>query len=449
MEVRSRNRIPVQTTAATSQSAEVNTDRRSMLHHYNTERPRAPHTTGLPPNYLSSPASTILFENIKNYRNRESYKEETTTQEDRLTNVIEREGDKANREVATIEDLFKYNPRTDGDRSKNRIEADLIERVIQNTQRALIESSRNGGAMKVDVTERNPGLFMDITSEKAVDDKMDLLELLTDRRNGAKLSKLLEQRNMTLDELVEHRRRGSSQLHLLEILNNRLNGDRTGKAKGATGLDVVTAFDNFPQFSFANLRSVRPDEVKTDSQGASYFASVFNVRPTEDRPRFRHRNNPLDQLGRGSLHGMSVPQSRVAGASQEETNFVEEPMNLRPVEAEPTQIPVGVRSAIIASTSIVVVCVMIFVLIFIVFRYRQRSKRKLQYVESFRGARSRFPIITDRDCTSKRSTSPMVYQTTLGTNSSRMSMSSKLHSLDSHQSLDHLPDYLFESMKGY
>lgn len=441
MEVRSRNRHPVPT-AATSQSAEVNTERR----HFHTERPSDPHTTGLPPNYLSSPASTIIFENLKNYKNRESFKDDTPpTTEDRLNNAIEREGDNSNREVATIEDLFKYNPRTDGDRSKNRIEADLIERVIQNTQRALIESSRNG-AMK-DVTERNPSLFKDISSEKTVDDKTDLLELLTDRRNGAKLSKLLEQRNMTLDELVEHRRRGSSQLHLLEILNNRLLGDRQGKAKGGPGLDVVTAFDNFPQFSFANLRSVRPDEVKTDSQGASYFASVFNVRPTEDRPRFRHRTT-FDQLGRGSHAAISAPQSRVAAGTQpEEQNFAEEPMNVRPVDIDPTQIPGGVRSAIIASASIVVVCVMIFVLIFVVFRYRQRRKRKLQYVESFRGARARFPII-DRDCTSKRSTSPMVYQTTLasGTNSSRLS--SKLHSLESHHSLD-LPDYLFESMKGY
>lgn len=391
----------------------------------------------------------MMFENLKNYRNRVTFKEVTETPEDRRNNAIERESDKANRDIASIEDLFKYNPRTDGDRSRNRIEAELIERVIQNTQRALIESSRNG-ALKVDVTERNPGLFMDITSERAVDDKTDLLELLTDRRNGAKLSKLLEQRNMTLDELVEHRRRGSSQLHLLEILNNRLTGDRQAKAKGAAGLDVVTAFDNFPQFSFANLRSVRPDEVKTDSQGASYFASVFNVRPTEERPRFRHRGT-FDQLGRGSSHGMSAPQSRVAG-TREETNFVDpadyEPMNMRPGDViEPTQLPVGVRSAIIASTSIVVVCVMIFVLIFIVFRYRQRRKRKLQYVESFRGATSRaarFPII-DRDCTSKRSTSPMVYQTTLTSGSSRLS--SKLHSLDSHPSLD-LPDYLFDSMKG-
>lgn len=425
-----------------TQSAEMSSVRRPV-HRLHTERPNVPHTTGLPPNYLSSPASTIQFENLKNYRNRESFKEETTTPEDRL-NSIERGSDLGNREVAAIEDLFKYNPRTDGDRSKNRIEADLIERVIQNTQRALIESSRNG-AHRPDVTERNPGLFMDITSEKTVDDKMDLLELLTDRRNGAKLSKLLEQRNMTLDELVEHRRRGSSQLHLLEILNNRLTGDRKAKV-GVNGLDVVTAFDNFPQFSFANLRSVRPDEVKTDSQGSSYFASIVNVRPTEDRPRFRHRT-ALDQLGRGSP-GMSAPQSRVAGTQQDEQqNFAEEPLNMRPVDVDPTQIPVGVRSAIIASTSIVVVCVMIFVLIFIVFRYRQRRMRKLQYVESFRGARARFPII-DRDCTSKRSTSPMVYQTTLasGTNSSRLS--SKLHSLDSHHSLD-LPDYLFESMKSY
>lgn len=406
-------------------------------------------TTILPSNYLSSPASTMVFENLKNYRNRENFKEEksTSAEDSRLNNAIETEGEKANRDVITIEDLFKYHPRTDGDRSRNNIKAELIERVIENTQRVLLESQRNG-ALKVDVTERNPGLFKDITSEKSVDDKTDLLELLTDRRSGAKLSKLLEQRNMTLDELVEHRRRGSSQLHLLEILNNRLAIERQRKGKDTAGMDVVTAFDNFPQFSFANLRSVRPDEVKTDSEGASYFASIFNVRPTEDRPR-GHNRNTFDQLGRGS-HGMSAPQSRVAG-SRDERNFADpadyEPMNMRPVDVEPTQIPVGVRSAIIASTSIVVVCVMIFILIFVVFRYRQRRMRKLQYVESFRGARNRFPNF-QRDCSSKRSTSPMVYQTTLtsGTNSSRMS--SKLHSLESHLSHD-LPDYLFESMKSY
>lgn len=412
-------------------------------------------TTALPPNYLSSPASTNFFENLKNYQSREVFNDNRNSEE-RLNNAIEKEGESKGKEVVKLEDLFRFSMRPNSEtRKTNRIEADLIEKVIQNTQRALIESAQTRGSVKVDVTERNPGLFMDITSERAVDDRTDILELLGDRRGGAKLAKILEQRNMTLEELIDHRKRGSSRLHLLEILNNRFFADRQGKSKNPDhNLDIVTAFDNFPQFSFANLRSVRPDEVKTDSQGSSYFASVINVRPTEEKPRFRNKHN-FDRLVNSDRNRMSgSPLSRLSAAAQEPSNFIEmtdfEPMSMKPLEVDDgTQIPMGVRSAILASTSIVIVSVFIFIIIFIACRWRQKRTRKLQYVESFRGRRGRLPILDREASCSKRSSSPIVYQTSISNASSGPpARLSKLHSVDPHSSLE-LPDYLFESMKSY
>lgn len=123
-----------------------------------------------------------------------------------------------------------------------------------------------------------------------VDDRTDLLELLEDRRSGSRLFKVLAQRNMTLDELIQHRQRGSSQLHLAEMIQNKTV---TPNVKSFSikpqvldeKLDIVTAFDNFPQFDLANLKSIKPDEIKMDSQGSSYFTSIIDIKPTDDMGR--------------------------------------------------------------------------------------------------------------------------------------------------------------------
>lgn len=389
----------------------------------------------------------MQFENLKNYQNRENYNVNLNSEE-RLNDVNVKDEE----DLSKIEDLF---PVRSVDKNKNTIEANLIEAVIQNTQRALIESpqtrhSVNNG--KMDVTESNPGLFMDITTGRVIDDKTELMELLKDRRNGAKLTKILEQRNMTLDELIEHRKRGSSQLHLMEILNSKFAGDlRQGKSRKADErLDIVPVFETFPQFSFANLRSVRPDEVKTDSQGSSYFASIISVKPTDDRPKQKPKSN-FDHLILNEMNSMSAPQSRV---SPSEVNGILEVNESGPIQVNPTvvdasQIPVGVRSAILASTSIVLVSVFIFVLIFIACRWRQKRMRKLHYMESFGGKRGRLPIL-DRESSSKRSISPIVYQTSANNPGPSSGRISKMHSSisDPCSSLE-LPDYLFESIKSY
>ncbi|KAI9582242.1 hypothetical protein GQX74_015365 [Glossina fuscipes] len=115
-----------------------------------------------------------------------------------------------------------------------------------------------------------------------VDDRTDLLELIEDRRSGNRLFKVLEQRNMTLEELIEHRKRGSSQLHLATIVENPAGLFPDKRVVLQDNMDIVTAFENFPHFNLLNLKSVKPDDIKTDSQGSSYFTSIIDIEPTDE-----------------------------------------------------------------------------------------------------------------------------------------------------------------------
>lgn len=118
-----------------------------------------------------------------------------------------------------------------------------------------------------------------------VDDRTDLLELIEDRRSGNRLFKVLEQRNMTLEELIEHRKRGSSQLHLSTIVSGGDEHSRLypgQKVLLQDNMDIVTAFENFPHFNLMDLKSVKPDEIKTDSQGSSYFTSIIDIEPNDE-----------------------------------------------------------------------------------------------------------------------------------------------------------------------
>ncbi|KAH8250547.1 hypothetical protein KR038_001652, partial [Drosophila bunnanda] len=130
-----------------------------------------------------------------------------------------------------------------------------------------------------------------------VDDRTDLLELIEDRRSGNRLFKVLEQRNMTLEELIEHRKRGSSQLHLSTIVSGGDEHSRLypgQKVLLQDNMDIVTAFENFPHFNLMDLKSVKPDEIKTDSQGSSYFTSIIDIEPNDEvvKPSNGNRGPP-------------------------------------------------------------------------------------------------------------------------------------------------------------
>ncbi|XP_023158537.1 uncharacterized protein LOC105664518 isoform X2 [Ceratitis capitata] len=139
-----------------------------------------------------------------------------------------------------------------------------------------------------------------------VDDRTDLLELIEDRRSGNRLFKVLEQRNMTLEELIEHRKRGSSQLHLATVVQNRSRFFPGQKVVLHDNMDIVTAFENFPHFNLMDLKSVKPDDIKTDSQGASYFTSIIDIEPTDEIYK--------DETGGGGGKGSAIQPQRTEKA---------------------------------------------------------------------------------------------------------------------------------------
>lgn len=111
-------------------------------------------------------------------------------------------------------------------------------------------------------------------------DRGELIELLEDQESGNRLLRVLNERNMSLEEFLEQRKRGSSDLHLAMLAENKTT-ENLPVGIFNDKLDIVTAFENFPHFNLVDLKSIRPDDIKTDSQGSSYFTSIIDIEPTE------------------------------------------------------------------------------------------------------------------------------------------------------------------------
>lgn len=427
-------------------------------------------------------------------------------------NLVDLEDESKSNEVTSLEDLFVSNNMESGGNS-GESKSEFLHESSTSRYDSLFKSEKPnslkmfGGNLvsifkktleTLDVTERNPALFTDVTA-RYIDDRTELMDLLSDRRNGARLVKVLRQRNMTVDELIEHRKRGSSQLHLAEIFYNSSKSEPSSPSASTHQLDVVTAFKNFPDFGLDNVKSVSPDEIKMDSQGSSYFTSITNIQPTaevneEGRKPFimklaesvtkenaptQHWNNrngdssSLDQHFDGnflenpsqetaifaSRHGMRpstgdeynviafhdiVDQNRDDAAARSH-----DPLDLElsghgykrnSVLIENAQMPIGVRSAIVASASIVLISLTIFLIIFLVCRWRQKRERKICYSDRFQALRGRLPILSSP--ASKRSTSPPIQSYCPAPNSSRRS--SKLNTMDPNS--PEVQEYLYEAM---
>lgn len=425
-------------------------------------------------------------------------------------NLVDLEDESKLKEVTSLEDLFLDDSVDD---SSNSAESSGEFILASSTSRSdTVPNSLKifGGNLvnifrktldKLDVTERNPALFTDVSS-KFVDDKTEIMDLLTDRRSGARLVKVLKQRNMTIEELIDHRKRGSSQLHLAEIFFNRTKPAPTSTMPAPPAhpsdqsrLDVVTAFKNFPDFNLESVKSVDPDEIKTDSQGESYFTSVINVQPTAELSKEgRAMQKPFSVKLMESATKTNIPTQLWNTDISVDTNFLENSSpgiaskhSLRPstgddanangfheiieqnrndaaaryrdpLDLELTgqgyrrnsvlienaqQAPMGVRSAIVASASIVLISLTIFIVIFLVCRWRQKRKRKICYTDRFQAIRGRLPILGSRDASpSKHSSSPpMAYIG--GANNSRQS--SKLNTMDPNS--PEVQEYLYDAMR--
>lgn len=346
-------------------------------------------------------------------------------------------------EVRTIEQLFPNIFDADDVESETEQPTIKLNPPSNGSPRSLVLSDRIEAVapvrQKIDVTERNPSLFTDITLQP--DDRTDILELIEDRRSGARLFKVLAQRNMTLGELIEHRQRGSSQLHLAEIFHSKSkSADATAADADEESPDILPAFNNFPSFQSGHVKSVKPDDIKTDSEGSSYFTSIINIKPTDEvykesrrlkpaavvpKPSQTQRStdfwsyDPLDNndVSDGSstyksivsssrmsppldpdliYHGIEQIENEVARANDIldlELSGHTYKRNSVTVETAPNM-PVGVRSAIIASSSIVGISFLVFIIIFAACRWRQKRKKTYAYSENFQAVRSRLPILT-------------------------------------------------------
>lgn len=407
---------------------------------------------------------------------------------------------KADAEIESINQLFQNAFKEDDEsftlRNDGFEDINAVENIVQRSQSK--ESSAHVGSASADrdVTEQNPSLFIDITSTRPVDDRTDILELLEDRRSGARLYKVLAQRNMTLNELLDHRQRGSSQLHLAEIFHNKSKTD-VPVPVSADHLDIVTAFDNFPTFNLGNVKSVKPDDIKTDSEGSSYFTSIINIKPTDEVYKEGRalreetvkipaivttkqaqterssdfwnfdtdENNVIDD-GDGATQKPILSSSRLSPLADEMGDSVDAVYKgVEQIENEVARahdiidlelsghgykrssvivesahnMPVGVRSAIIASSSIVGISFLVFIIIFVTCRWRQRRKKTFNYSENFQAVRSRLPILTrESGSSSKRSTSPPdVFP--------GGSRSSKINTMDPNS--PEVQEYLYDAMR--
>lgn len=425
-------------------------------------------------------------------------------------NLVDLEDVSKMKEVTSLEDLFLDDEHIDDSSNSAESGSEFIHASSTSRSDTVPNSLKIFGSNlvnifkktldKLDVTERNPALFTDITS-RFIDDKTEIMDLLSDRRSGARLVKVLKQRNMTIDELIDHRKRGSSQLHLAEIFFNRTKYQPSSEIPpfpsyvNQTKLDVVTAFKNFPDFNLESVKSVNPDEIKTDSQGESYFTSIISIQPTaEITKEGRAIHKPFSVKLLESANKTNVPAQLWNTDSSVDTNFLENSSpgiaskhSLRPstgddvnangfheiieqdrndaaaryrdpLDLELTghgyrrnsvlienaqQTPMGVRSAIVASASIVLISLTIFIVIFLVCRWRQKRKRKICYTDRFQAIRGRLPILGSRDASpSKHSSSPpMAYIG--GANNSRRS--SKLNTMDPNS--PEVQEYLYDAMR--
>ncbi|CAD7086849.1 unnamed protein product [Hermetia illucens] len=439
----------------------------------------------------------------KNSSSQESI-EDKLSQKEPETNFIEKFAtfeEAKPKDVSTIEELFRplYHKKDN---------SNLFETI---TSRVDIITEKHFNKAKSDVTESNPSLFTNMGVTQDVDDRTDLLELLEDRRSGGRLFKVLAQRNMTLDELIQHRQRGSSQLHLAEMIQNKTV---TPNVKSFSikpqvldeKLDIVTAFDNFPQFDLANLKSIKPDEIKMDSQGSSYFTSIIDIKPTDDMGREKEGRimkslsfdsaEPTTFLASGedkSIDFYAQPWKSfalpISYSSQESSNYIDQPNEPSAQIGQPDEtadkfdtaaqiedevarahdildlelsghglrrspivtngeIPMGVRSAVVASSLIVVFSLVIFLIIFIVCRWKQKRRKKLTYIDNYNAIKQkRLPIISTQSTMKRIDPATMTVATVSGASPMIFPgvKNNKINTMDPNS--PEVQEYLFDAMR--
>lgn len=363
----------------------------------------------------------------------------TTKIEESDVNVIEKFTsfeDTKPKDVESIEQLFPSRDRMPASRiqkiqQKNRFSTSTTAMSSSSTTTTELPSTSKEAEI-IEIIDTHPDL--EEIEPNIEEEKNEIIQLLEDRRNGYKLNKVLEQRNMTIDELMEHRQRGSSHVHLQELLKTKRK--LAEKAKMEDRVDIVTAFENFPRFNIGNLKSIQPDDIKTDSQGFSYFTSIINIRPTDEIYKEARALQDIHKITKASnrqfktltfegptadgrhvphtvevVKSSNIPDTVVLEEIEKElkrANDLENEIARQNVMIETAALSSGVKSAIIVSSCIVAIAIVLFLIIFALYRWRQRRKNKLNYTESYKMAKGRLPIIHKEPLKDTNRLSPML-----------------------------------------
>lgn len=229
--------------------------------------------------------------------------------------------------------------------------------------------------------------------------KEEIAEVLADTASRESLMHILGARNMTLDELLEQRERGSSQRHLADIFHNQ-----TKEPEPKSGILINKVVLNPPPPPIEDVVPRSTYEIRP----LSFPTKRTNEIVDRLVPLWRqaYTNNPFpfvipfpreeDTILDDEAHRVEQIENQIAeavnGALAEHEEGV--PRIGNDIDVEEPRLPHGVRSALVASATIVGVSLGVFATIFAVFKWSQRRSKRISYSDSLSSARMRSPILS-------------------------------------------------------
>lgn len=245
----------------------------------------------------------------------------------------------------------------------------------------------------------------------------EIQEILSDTMSREQLLSVLEARNMTLDELFEQRERGSSQRHLADIFHNK-----TREPEPKDDVIVSHIIKNtipikpfkpaFLEHSTYEIRQIFPKLEEPFRESRQKQAEDYNI---INNPLFRtdskktnevinklipvwrqaytniHKPPIEDVLLKDEAHRVEEIENQIAEAVNGALNV--DTVSHQISDDDYFQLPSGVRSAIIASATIVGISVFVFVTIFIIFKWSQKRSKHMSYSNSLSSLKLRSPIL--------------------------------------------------------
>lgn len=345
-------------------------------------------------------------------------------------------------ELFGISNLFNISKTTEG---PLKISVDIQTTTENSKEYAskenLSTTSENISTVSTEDTSENSSEPDKVKSTSARD---EMQEILSDTMSRETLMSILEARNMTLRELLEQRERGSSQRHLADIFHNQTRepepkelvninvrnpflGKSSSEPRPAVSVNTEIKYPaNVPKLDHLSIPTQQ--SYNRESRQNQYLRKQAEDYNIINNPLFRTDSkkthevlNKLIPVWRQAYTNMhknqpetneNVMQNDIilndeATRVEEIENQIAEAVNgaLNEVETISHKIseeddddsylhlPYGVRSAVIASATIVGISLLVFITIFIIFKLSQKKHKHLAYSNSLSSLKIRSPIL--------------------------------------------------------